>query len=142
MVVIKVIDSAKAIFDVDNYEQFVMISKRNGAQACCHQNTPMIILKKTAARLRGNAEEVAAELASELQTRLAIAGVVVVETRLTHTRLCHGNCQCYASAPAANAILAARQKIVEGAVGMAQLAIDQLEKDGTVQDGRRKKVWP
>jgi len=138
VVVIKVIDSAKAIFDVDNYEQFVMIQSETALRHVATKY-PYDSFEEDGCSLRGNAEEVAAELAAELQTRLSLAGVEVIETRLTHLAYATEIASAMLQRQQANAILSARAKIVEGAVGMAQMAIEQLEKDHTITlDDERK----
>ncbi|MDF2719957.1 MAG: domain / Band 7 family protein, partial [Paenibacillus sp.] len=88
--------------------------------------------------LRGNTEEVAAELAKELQSRLSVAGVEVIEARLTHLAYSTEIASAMLQRQQASAIISAREKIVEGAVGMVQSAIAQLEKDGLHLDEERK----
>ncbi|NLT95400.1 MAG: SPFH domain-containing protein [Clostridia bacterium] len=138
VVVFRVIDSAKAIFDVDNYETFVEIQSETALR---HVATKYSYdsFDDESYSLRGNAEEVSAELARELQERLAPAGVEVMEARLTHLAYATEIASAMLQRQQATAILAARQKIVEGAVGMAQMAIAQLENDGIIElDGERK----
>lgn len=138
VVVIKVVDSAKAIFDVDNYEQFVQIQSETALRHVATKY-PYDNYTEDDVTLRGNTEEVAAEIAKELQERLTIAGVEVIEARLTHLAYATEIASAMLQRQQANAILAARQKIVEGAVGMAQMAIQQLENSGTIElDDERK----
>lgn len=138
VVVIKVVDSAKAIFDVDNYEQFVQIQSETALRHVATKY-PYDNYTEDDVTLRGNTEEVAAEIAKELQERLLIAGVEVIEARLTHLAYATEIASAMLQRQQANAILAARQKIVEGAVGMAQMAIQQLESSGTIElDDERK----
>jgi len=122
VIVFKVIDSAKAIFDVDNYETFVEIQSETALRHVATRY-PYDVYEGEGYSLRGNAEEIAGELARELQERLSLAGVDVLEARLTHlayaTEIAHAMLQ----RQQASAILAARQIIVEGPVCMAQLAI-------------------
>jgi len=139
VIVFKVIDSAKAVFDVDNYEQFVMIQSETALRHVATKY-PYDNFEADDCSLRGNTEEVAAELATELQTRLAVAGVEVLETRLTHLAYATEIASAMLQRQQANAILAARQKIVEGAVSMAQMAIARLEKDGTIQLDEERKM--
>ena len=139
VIVFKVIDSAKAVFDVDNYEQFVMIQSETALRHVATKY-PYDNFEADDCSLRGNTEEVAAELATELQTRLAVAGVEVLETRLTHLAYATEIASAMLQRQHANAILAARQKIVEGAVSMAQMAIARLEKDGTIQLDEERKM--
>jgi malate/lactate dehydrogenase len=101
---------------------------------------PYDVFEEGGYSLRGNAEEVAAELAHELQERLAVAGVEVLEARLTHLAYATEIASAMLQRQQASAILAARQKIVEGAVGMAQMAIAQLEENQTVDLDEERKV--
>ena len=138
VVVFKVIDTAKAIFDVDDYETFVEIQSETALRHVATKYS-YDTFDDDNYSLRGNAEEVSAELARELQDRLAPAGVEVLDARLTHLAYATEIASAMLQRQQATAILAARQKIVEGAVGMAQMAIAQLEKDGVIElDGERK----
>lgn len=139
VVVIKVIDSAKAIFDVDNYEQFVEIQSETALRHVATKY-PYDNYEEDGCSLRGNAEEIATEIANELQARLSLAGVDVIEARLTHLAYATEIASAMLQRQQANAILAARQKIVEGAVGMAQMAIEQLENSRTVELDDERKV--
>lgn len=139
VMVIKVIDSAKAVFDVDDYEKFVEIQSETALRHVATRY-PYDDFEGSGSSLRGNAEEVAAEIAVELQTRLALAGVDVIEARLTHLAYATEIASAMLQRQQATAIISARQKIVEGAVGMAQMAIDQLLKDGTVELDEERKV--
>ena len=139
VVVIKVIDSAKAVFDVDNYEEFVEIQSETALRHVASKY-PYDNFEEEGLSLRGNGEEIAEEIVKELQARLAIAGVEVIEARITHLAYATEIASAMLQRQQANAILAARQKIVEGAVGMAQMAIEQLQKDGTVELDEERKV--
>lgn len=137
VVVFRVVDTAKALFDVENYEQFVEIQSeaalRHVASKYPYDNPNADVYS-----LRGNTEEVAAELAKELQSRLAVAGVEVIEARLTHLAYSTEIASAMLQRQQASAIISAREKIVEGAVGMVQMAIAQLERDGLQLDEERK----
>jgi regulator of protease activity HflC (stomatin/prohibitin superfamily) len=138
VLVIKVVDSAKAVFDVEDYEKFVEIQSETALRHVATKY-PYDDFSGDGNSLRGNTEEVAAELAAELQARLAIAGVEVIEARLTHLAYATEIASAMLQRQQATAIIAARQKIVEGAVGMAQMAIEQLLQDGIVElDPERK----
>lgn len=139
VLVIKVVDSAKAVFDVDDYEKFVEIQSETALRHVATKY-PYDDFSGDGSSLRGNTEEVAAELASELQARLAIAGVKVLEARLTHLAYATEIASAMLQRQQATAIISARQKIVEGAVGMAQMAIEQLLQDGTVELDQERKV--
>lgn len=139
VIVFKVVDSAKAIFDVDDYEKFVEIQSETALRHVATRY-PYDTFESEDYSLRGNADEVAAELARELQERLSVAGVEVLEARLTHLAYATEIASAMLQRQQASAILAARQIIVEGAVGMAQMAIAQLERDGLVQLDEERKM--
>jgi regulator of protease activity HflC (stomatin/prohibitin superfamily) len=138
VIVFKVIDSAKALFEVDNYEQFVEIQSETALRHVASKY-PYDNFDEEGYSLRGNTEEIAKGLASELQERLGVAGVEVVEARLTHLAYSPEIASAMLQRQQADAIISARKKIVEGAVGMVQMAIEQLQKDGVIElDDERK----
>ena len=139
VVVFKVVDSAKAVFDVDDYEEFVEIQSETALR---HVATgyPYDNFEDEGYSLRGNSKEVADELCHELQERLSLAGVKVMEARLTHLAYATEIASAMLQRQQAAAILAARQKIVEGAVGMSQMAISQLQQDGIIDLDEERKV--
>ncbi len=139
VVVFRVIDSARALFDVSNYEQFVEIQSETALRHVATKY-PYDNFKEEGFSLRGNAEEVAAELTKELQERLALAGVEVMEARLTHLAYATEIASAMLQRQQAAAILAARQIIVDGAVGMAQMALQRLENDGVLELDHERKV--
>jgi regulator of protease activity HflC (stomatin/prohibitin superfamily) len=139
VVVFRVIDSAKSLFDVDNYEQFVTIQSEAALRHVASKY-PYDTFGDEGYSLRGNAEEVARELTRELQDRLSVAGVEVLEARLTHLAYSTEIASAMLQRQQANAIIAARQRIVEGAVGMVQLAIAQIEKDGIIKLDEERKA--
>ena len=139
VVVFKVVDSAKSLFDVDNYEEFVEIQSETALRHVATKY-PYDNFEEDGYSLRSNTEEVASELAGELQSRLAAAGVEVIEARLTHLAYATEIASAMLQRQQASAIIAARQKIVEGAVGMAQMAIAKLLDEGTVCLDDERKV--
>ncbi len=139
VVVFRVIDSARAIFDVSNYEQFVEIQSETALRHVATKY-PYDNFREEGFSLRGNAEEVAAELTKELQERLALAGVEVMEARLTHLAYATEIASAMLQRQQAAAILAARQIIVDGAVGMAQMALQRLENEGVLELDHERKV--
>jgi len=139
VVVFKVVDSARAVFDVDNYEQFVEIQSETALRHVATKY-PYDNFEEQGYSLRGNAEEVSDELGKELQARLAVAGVEVMEARLTHLAYATEIASAMLQRQQASAIVAARQKIVEGAVGMAQMAIAKLQQEGVVELDEERKV--
>lgn len=139
VIVFKVVDAAKAVFDVDRYEQFVEIQSETAIRAVATKY-PYDTFKDVELTLRGNAEEVSSQLTSELQDRLTVAGVEVIEARLTHLAYSTEIAQAMLQRQQASAIIAARKQIVEGAVGMVQDAILQLEKDGGMELDDERRV--
>lgn len=138
VVVFKVVDSAKAVFDVDNYEQFVEIQSETALRHVATKY-PYDNYEDDSISLRGDVAVVSDELTKELQERLDLAGVQVLEARLTHLAYSTEIASAMLQRQQANAIIAARQMIVEGAVGMTQMAIERIERDGTVKlDDERK----
>lgn len=138
VVVYKVTDTAKATFDVDQYEKFVGIQSETALRHIAAQYPYDTFTDKDALSLRGNADEVAGELLRELQTRLDVAGVQLLETRLTHLAYAPEIASAMLQRQQATAIVSARQKIVEGAVGMVDAALKQLEKNGIELDAERR----
>ncbi|MFF2094423.1 SPFH domain-containing protein [Paenibacillus sp. NPDC058174] len=138
VVVFKVTDSAKASFDVDNYEKFVAIQSETAVRHTAAQYAYDTFENEQALSLRGNADEVADELMKELQTRLSVAGVQVLETRLTHLAYAPEIASAMLQRQQAIAIVSARQKIVEGAVGMVDSALKQLVENGIELDAERR----
>ena len=139
VIVFKVIDSAKAIFDVDNYEEFVEIQSETAIRHVATRY-PYDTFEDVELTLRGNSEDISNELTAELQARLNLAGVEVLEARLTHLAYSTEIAQAMLQRQQASAIISARQKIVEGAVGMAQMAINQLEQDKIIELDDERKV--
>ncbi|MFB4169988.1 SPFH domain-containing protein [Virgibacillus sp. JSM 102003] len=132
VIVFKVVDAAKAVFEVDRYEKFVEIQSETAIRAVATKY-PYDTFTDEETTLRGNAEEVSSHLAKELQERLTVAGVEVIETRLTHLAYSTEIAQAMLQRQQASAIIAARKQIVEGAVGMVQDAIGRIEREGNVE---------
>lgn len=126
VVVWRVQDTAQAMFDVEDYQSYVRIQSetavRHLATAYAYDHG-----EENEITLRGGGEEVAAALRQELQNRLARAGVVVEEARLTHLAYAPEIAQAMLRRQQAEAVIAARQKIVHGAVSMVDLALKELE---------------
>lgn len=137
VIVFKVVDTYKALFDVDSYEKFVEIQSETALRHVASKY-PYDRFESEGYSLRGNADEVAAELSLELQQRLSVAGVEVIESRLTHLAYSTEIASAMLQRQQASAILSARQIIVDGAVGMVQMAIARLESEGLHLDEERK----
>ncbi|WP_062197684.1 SPFH domain-containing protein [Massilibacterium senegalense] len=139
VIVFKVVDTAKAMFDVDDYDDFVEIQSETALR---HVGTkyPYDVYEENVISLRGNSSEVVEELIRELQERLQVAGVEVLEARLTHLAYSAEIASAMLQRQQAQAIVAARKQIVDGAVGMVQSAIEQLQKDGVIDLDEERKA--
>src|SRR5690625_1167602 len=131
VIVFKVVDSAKAVFDVDQYEQFVEIQSETAIRAVATKY-PYDTFEADSLSLRGDADVVSEQLTVELQERLKVAGVEVIEARLTHLAYSTEIAQAMLQRQQASAIIAARRLIVDGAVGIVEDAIERLEKESIV----------
>lgn len=138
VIVFKVTDTAKASFDVDSYETFVEIQSETAIRHIAANYPYDIFDDPNVISLRGNADTVASEMTEELQKRLEVAGVEVLETRLTHLAYAPEIASAMLQRQQAIAIVAARHKVVEGAVGMVDMALRQLEANGVELDTERR----
>lgn len=129
VIVFKVVDTSKALFDVDDYEQFVEIQSESAIRHVASEFPYDAFGEKDTLTLRSNPTEVSNKLTAELQSRLEIAGVQVIETRLTHLAYATEIASAMLQRQQSAAILSARKIIVEGAVSITEDAIAKLEKD-------------
>lgn len=139
VVVWRVVDTAEAVFEVDDYENYVTIQSeaalRNLATTYPYEHDQ----DDERLSLRSDANAIALKLKSEVQDRLQKAGVEVLEARLSHLAYSPEIAQAMLQRQQASAVLAARKIIVQGAVGMVADAIEQLKLQGVVElDGERK----
>ncbi|UUA72945.1 SPFH domain-containing protein [Cellvibrio sp. QJXJ] len=139
VVVWRVVDTAEAVFEVDDYENYVTIQSeaalRNLATTYPYEHDQ----EDARLSLRSDANAIALKLKSEVQDRLQKAGVEVLEARLSHLAYSPEIAQAMLQRQQASAVLAARKIIVQGAVGMVADAIEQLKLQGVVElDGERK----
>ena len=138
VVVWRVNDTAQACFDVEDYEQYVSVQSesavRHLASSYAYDQG-----EENEFTLRSSADEVAGALKTELQARLAKAGVLVEESRITHLAYAPEIAQAMLRRQQAEAVIAARQKIVHGAVSMVEMALHELSEKGVVKldDERR-----
>jgi regulator of protease activity HflC (stomatin/prohibitin superfamily) len=139
VVVWKVVDSARAIFDVENYEQFVDIQAETAIRTLASEY-PYDTNEGEKESLRGSPTEVAENLKKELQSRLDVAGVEIVEARITHLAYAQEIAQAMLRRQQAQAIVAARFKIVEGAVGMVENALRSLSEQKIIDLDEEKKA--
>jgi len=134
IVVWQVRDSARALFDVENHEQFVATQAESAVRMVASRHPyDDGQTNDVQTTLRGSADDVARELAEELSTRLELAGIEVLEARLSHLAYSAEIAAAMLQRQQAGAIIAARQMIVEGAVGMVEQALHRLDEKGMVQ---------
>ena len=137
-VVWRVTDTAQALFDVANYMEFVEIQIESAVRAI-GARYPYDDIEHKETTLRGDADVVSAELERELQDRVARAGITIDECRLTHLAYAQEIAQAMLRRQQAEAVIAARQKIVIGAVSMVESALQLLAEKGVVElDDERK----
>jgi regulator of protease activity HflC (stomatin/prohibitin superfamily) len=138
VIVWRVTDTAKAVFDVASYEQFVTVQSETSLRHLASRY-PYDDYKQDAISLRGNADEIRTTLQAELQSRLELAGIEILETRLTHLAYAAEIAEVMLRRQQAEAIVAARKTMVQGAVSLVQMALAQLADSDLVElDPERK----
>jgi regulator of protease activity HflC (stomatin/prohibitin superfamily) len=137
-VVWRVTDTAQALFDVDDYKAFVL-AQIEAAVRTIGSRYPYDDIEHKEVTLRGNHDEVGAELRTVLMERLAVAGITVDECGFTHLAYAQEIAGAMLRRQQAEAVIAARKKLVEGAVSMVEMALQQLSDKGVVHlDDERK----
>jgi regulator of protease activity HflC (stomatin/prohibitin superfamily) len=131
VVVWQVVDSAEAVYNVDDYESFVHIQTESAVRAMA-TSYPYDQHEDDKISLRGHAAAVAKHLTEEIQERLALAGVQIMEARISHLAYSPEIAQAMLQRQQAGAIIAARTRIVEGAVSMVEMALSELSKRNVV----------
>lgn len=139
VVVWHVVDSAKALFNVESYQNFVAIQSETAIRQLA-THFPYDAHDKDTESLRANPDEIAGKLKDHVQNRLEVAGIHVVEARLSHLAYAPEIAQAMLRRQQAEAIIAARAKIVDGAVGMVEMALRSLEAQGVVKLDEEKKA--
>ena len=138
VIVWRVVETAEAMFEVDDYEHYVKVQSEAAVRNLATQY-PYDAYVDGHKSLRGNTAEIAEQLKTEVQDRLAKAGVEVLEARINHLAYAPEIAAAMLQRQQAGAIIAARQRIVEGAVGMVEMALDLLSNREIVTlDNERK----
>ena len=132
VIVWQVVDSAEAVYNVDDYESFVHIQSEAALRAMA-TSYPYDQHEDGKISLRSHAAEIAKHLTEEIQERLATAGVHVIEARISHLAYAPEIAQAMLQRQQASAIIAARTRIVEGAVSMVEMALAELSKRNVVE---------
>jgi regulator of protease activity HflC (stomatin/prohibitin superfamily) len=139
VIVWKVLDTAEACFEVDDYVHYVHVQSESALRNMATHH-PYHTDDEDQVSLRGSTDAVADKLRDEVDKRLDKAGVTVLEARITHLAYAQEIASAMLQRQQASAIIAARQKIVEGAVGMVQMALEHLSRDGIVELDEEKKA--
>jgi regulator of protease activity HflC (stomatin/prohibitin superfamily) len=139
VVVWRVIDTAEAVFEVDEYEHYVRVQSEAAVRGLATQY-PYDSHHEGELSLRGSTDEVAKAMQIQIQERLAKAGVEVIESRISHLAYAPEIAAAMLRRQQAGAIIAARTKIVEGAVGMVDMALDMLTRSNRVHLDEERKA--
>ena len=139
VVVWKVFDTAEALFEVDDYEEFVQIQSESALRNLS-TTFPYEPHEGEGLALRSNPVEIAQALRNEIQDRLETAGVTVIEARISHLAYAPEIANAMLRRQQASAIIAARTQIVKGAVGMVDMALDELKDNDVVELDEERKA--
>jgi regulator of protease activity HflC (stomatin/prohibitin superfamily) len=139
IVVWQVADTSRASYAVDDYVNFVQVQAESALRHVATTH-PYDDPAGEGTSLRGNVDVVAAELAREVAQRVAIAGVEIVEVRISHLAYASEIAQAMLRRQQANAVVAARSRIVEGATGMVEMALARLDERGIVELDEERKA--
>lgn len=139
VVVWQVHDSAEAIFEVDDYENFLHVQSEAALRQMA-TSYPYDLHDEHKIALRSHSTEISEHLQREVQERLAKAGITVIEARISHLAYAPEIAHAMLQRQQANAVIAARTRIVAGAVGMVELALVELEKNGVVRLDEERKA--
>jgi hypothetical protein len=139
IVVWQVADTARAAYAVDDYPRFVQVQAESALRHVANTH-PYDDANSESTSLRGGTDMVAAELAQEVAERVVLAGVEIVEVRISHLAYAPEIAQAMLRRQQAGAVVAARSRIVEGAVGMVELALNRLSEGGIVELDEERKA--
>lgn len=139
VVVWRVVDTAEALFEVDDYVQYVHVQSEAALRGLA-TNYPYAGREGQTLSLSANADEISERLTTEIQERLAKAGVEVIESRISHLAYAPEIASAMLQRQQASAIIDARQAIVEGAVGMVEMALDDLAKRSVIELDEERKA--
>ncbi len=139
VIVWQVVDASEAVYNVDDYESFVHIQSESALRAMA-TSYPYDQHEEGQLALRSHASEISLHLRNELAERLADAGVEVLDARISHLAYAAEIAQAMLQRQQANAVIAARTRIVAGAVGMVEMALAELQKNGVVQLDEERKA--
>ena len=139
VIVWKVVDTAEAIFEVDNYDNYIHVQSEAALRNLA-TSYPYDTHVEGQMSLRSNTAEIAEHLKTELQARLMRAGVEIIESRMSHLAYAPEIASVMLQRQQAGAVVAARTRIVEGAVGMVQMALEKLSRDHVIELDEERKA--
>lgn len=139
VIVWQVADSAEAVYNVDDYESFVHIQSEAALRAMA-TSYPYDTTEESHIALRSHPQEISHHLQEQIAERLGKAGVQVIEARISHLAYAPEIAQAMLQRQQANAVIAARTRIVAGAVGMVEMALAELEKNGSIHLDEERKA--
>ena len=139
VVIWRIVNTSRAVFNVDNYMAYISTQCDAAIRQVARQYPYDVSTNGDEKSLRGSAQEVADILRNEIQMRVDMAGIEIIEARISHLAYAPEIAAAMLQRQQASAIIAARQKIVEGAVSMVQMALDKLSSENIVElDDERK----
>jgi regulator of protease activity HflC (stomatin/prohibitin superfamily) len=139
VIVWRVVDTAEAVFEVDSYENYVLVQSEAALRNMA-TSYPYDTHVEGQFSLRGNTIEIAAHLKTEIQERLVKAGIEIIESRISHLAYAPEIASAMLQRQQAGAIIAARARIVEGAVGMVEMALARLSADKIIELDEERKA--
>lgn len=140
VVIWRVVNTAKAVFNVDNYPEYLSIQCDSALRNIVRLYPYDLPEEEGEKSLRGSSQEIAESLKKEIQAKVELAGLEILEARITHLSYAPEIAAAMLQRQQASAIIAARQMIVEGAVGMVEMALDKLKVDGVVNLDEERKA--
>jgi len=140
VVVWRVANTAMASFDVEDYRSYVQVQSESAVRHLAANHPYDITAHDEATSLRGSLDEVNEELKQQLSERLALAGIEVLEARISHLAYAPEIAGAMLRRQQAEAVIAARQKLVDGAVGMVEMALNQLQHKGVIALDEERKA--
>lgn len=140
VVIWRIVDTAKAVFNVDNYISYVSTQADSAIRNVARCYPYDVSEAGDEKSLRGSSQEIADVLRAELRERVEIAGIEIMEARITHLAYAPEIAAAMLQRQQAKAIIVARQKIVEGAVGMVEMALNKLSENGIVTLDDKEKA--
>lgn len=140
VVIWKVVDTARAVFDVDNYVSYISTQCDAAIRQVARQYPYDVSENGDEKSLRGSSVEIAEILKQEIQSRVSIAGIEISEARIAHLAYAPEIAAAMLQRQQASAIIAARQKIVDGAVSMVEMALKKLNENGIVELDEERKA--